>query len=107
MYQQPKLAYASTDSVRRLSSNNPFRLQESVVSPSRNSFYEQPRISTQSSGSLSNLGSFNDWVEKNRQLLETESDDEEEHRFVDMSRPLFPPKPVRADSDSSVNYSKL
>lgn len=113
MYQQPKLAYASTDSVRRLSSNNPFRQVDSrpVLSPTSGSFYEHPRFATRSSGSLNihsqlTTNNFDEWVDKNKQLLDIESDEEAGHEntFVDMGAPQFPHKVSRADSDSSVNY---
>lgn len=123
MYQQPNHSYQSSDSLRRLSANNPFR---------QNSF-EPPRHVNRSASSLgsghsaSQNQAFDDWVEKNKQLIE-ESDDEDLYslsnhvdmglnlnesqdasrpingHFNNLPRPSFPTT-VRAGSDSSVNYS--
>lgn len=121
MYQQPNHSYQSSDSLRRLSVNNPFR---------QNNF-EPPRHvnrSATSLGSTSKNQAFDDWVDKNKNLIEV-SDDEDIYSLsnaVDMSlnmnvsddaprpagyndynelpRPSFP-NTVRAGSDSSVNYS--
>lgn len=95
MYQQPSNhSYSSTDSLR-WSSNNPFR-QASISQT-------QPR------------NNFDEWVDKNKQLLDLSSDDEEDdagavgfHQSTEsFGRPsAFPPTPVRADSDSSINYAR-
>ncbi|ODV78509.1 Pal1-domain-containing protein [Suhomyces tanzawaensis NRRL Y-17324] len=116
MYKQPNHSYASTDSLRRLSSNNPFRQHQAQAS------YEPPKLSNLSSLSLHSgerPSSFGDWVEKNKQLLDNSSDEEQPFRPVnmglkysplsreDLGKPVFPPKPHRADSDSSVNYHNV
>lgn len=123
MYQQPNHSYQSSDSLRRLSANNPFRQHN----------FEPPRHVNRSASSLgsghsaSQNQAFDDWVEKNKQLIE-ESDDEDLYslpnpvdmslnfnesrdnsrpandQFNDLARPTFPTT-VRAGSDSSVNYS--
>lgn len=124
MYQQPNHSYQSSDSLRRLSANNPFR---------QNNF-EPPRHINRSASSLgsghstSQNQAFEDWVEKNKQLIE-DSDDEDIYslpkpvdmnlnmnvtgeasrpvhynNYSDLPRPSFP-NTVRAGSDSSVNYS--
>lgn len=126
MYQQPNHSYQSSDSLRRLSVNNPFRPRN----------FEQPQHLNRSATSVGSAHSntqnqaFDDWVEKNKQLIE-ESDDEDFYRSPDpidmnlnmdhtannavplstynndhheLSRPVFPVT-VRAGSDSSVNYN--
>lgn len=68
MYRQSSQGNKSSDSVRRLSTNNPFR----QVS------YEQPKHYNGSGTSVRSNGSnkaFEDWVEKNK-LLMAESDDD-------------------------------
>lgn len=114
MYQLPKETL-SADASRRFSSNNPFRQ------------FEQEG---QSSRSGSNLA-FERWIEKNKQLVAEDSDDDlyrpygqpihanmsnssvdSQHDVYNqpvngynhLSRPVFP-SATRAGSDSSVNYS--
>ena len=120
MYRQPNHSYTSSDSLRRLSSNNPFRIQQQQQQQQQQQpKYVAPQQSNRSNNSVSSPSNFEDWVEKNKQLIEISSDEDEPYRPVDMSlnmkdttknnsgdlaRPVFPHKPVRADSDSSVNY---
>lgn len=107
MYRQPPTMHGSNDSVRRLSSNNPFRqgLQELADAPPVNSTLTTRGVSGSSSGTPTHLGfqntnttmaslvrrtsptSFDDWVQKNQQLISMLSDEEDnanyyEHRDV-------------------------
>lgn len=115
MYQLPKETLLSANASRRFSSNNPFRQ------------FDQRE---QSSRSGSNLA-FERWIEKNKQLVAEDSDDDlyrpygqpthanlsnssvdSQHDMYNqsvngydyLSRPVFP-NVTRAGSDSSVNYS--
>ncbi|EAZ63017.1 predicted protein [Scheffersomyces stipitis CBS 6054] len=112
MYRQSNHSYASTDSSRRLSSNNPFRTSvqiEPAISRSSLSAGSENRVSTPPQN-------FEDWVQKNKSLVDM-SDDEDfyeatessngsanNNSSTDFARPAFPARPVRAGSDSSVNY---
>lgn len=92
MYQRPN---ESTDSFnRRFSSNNPFRQASPapLASP-------VPRPHRGSSLQLSN-SAFDDWVEKNKSLIE--DSDEEENLY---QRPSFP-SATRHGSDTDVNYRR-
>lgn len=122
MYQQPKTINYSSESLRRLSSNNPFRQ------------YELPTHTNHSTNSVSSKGkgsNFDEWIQKNKELLDL-SDDDEPLQPINMnvslnhsgnssnsgrsfsgyasplgetfSRPEFPTRPTRTGSDSSVNY---
>ncbi|KAJ9102160.1 hypothetical protein QFC19_004898 [Naganishia cerealis] len=98
MYQQPNHSYTSAESLRRLSSNNPFRQ------------HAASRGVPLGSLSHSSNSAFDDWVDKNKKLFE-ESSDEEDYMANGASpmhetfaRPKMPAQPVRAGSDSSVNY---
>ncbi|KAK6455117.1 uncharacterized protein RJT20DRAFT_136277 [Scheffersomyces xylosifermentans] len=120
MYRQPSQTYGSTDSLRRLSSNNPFR--QHVEQPIGSSQIEHPTRTSLTLGSdrvPTPPTNFEDWIEKNKQLIDGSDEDdvyEEPSRHHstghtsnsssgDFAKPVFPPRPVRADSDSSVNYS--
>lgn len=147
MFQQPNHLFESTDSGRRLSSNNPFRQFagiDSNKSGNGQSGYEAPRLRNQLGSSVKSNGSsaFEDWVEKNKQLVNISSDEEDDlygapklstnihpsskhinlHSELkngyttnrrldsndhndDLARPVFPGAPVRAGSDSNVNYN--
>lgn len=85
MYQQSNNSYDSVQ--RRLSSKNPFR-------PDPAPRAEQPpsRLST---------ATFDDWVQRNKNLIEL-SDEEE---TVELARPAFPAL-SRTGSDSNVSYSR-
>lgn len=104
MYQQPNHSYHSTESLRRLSSNNPFR---NVSNSSNNS---ETRYTNSNGTNLvkSPNSNFDSWVAKNKQLIDDENEelDENLNNYLlldeDYSKPQFPPKPVRANSDSSV-----
>lgn len=140
MFQQPNHSFESTDSGRRLSSNNPFRQFVGSDSTSSGKGYEAPRLRNQLGSSVKSNGSsaFDEWVEKNKQLVNMSSDDEDDfyggpkrgtnihtsskhtnlHSELkaghairkglntdDFARPAFPGAPVRAGSDSNVNYN--
>ncbi|KAI5968394.1 hypothetical protein CANMA_002385 [Candida margitis] len=105
MYQQPNHSYSSSDSLRRLSSNNPFRQYQPSPAPiqpqssssslqmpqhglgyqnannSHNSilakhYAHSPRKASTLSNQSTSSAHFDEWVAKNRQLVDG-SDDEE------------------------------
>lgn len=84
MYQQPNHSF---ESARRLSSNNPFRQDVTGSSQARSTNL------THSSNSA-----FEEWVQKNKQLIELSDEDEPV-----VERPKFPTQ-SRTGSDSNVNY---
>ncbi|CUM64775.1 uncharacterized protein PRCAT00002386001 [Priceomyces carsonii] len=107
MYQQPNGSYHSTESLRRLSSNNPFR-----------KFTESQQSSTSRSGTPTK---FEEWVSKNKKLAEASSDEDDgdysgfridDYNASDsplnerFSKPQPPSRPQRTGSDSSVNYGE-
>jgi len=83
MYQQPNQSF---DSGRRISSNNPFR-QDVTGSSNRSTGLGHSTNST-----------FDDWVKKNKQLIELLDDED-----APLARPSFPGQ-SRTGSDSDVNY---
>ncbi|CAH2352613.1 hypothetical protein CLIB1423_07S03554 [[Candida] railenensis] len=115
MYQQPQGSYHSSDSLRRFSSNNPFRQQP----------FSAPQHSNPSNGSIrSSNAAFDDWVERNKKIINESSDEEDGAVTADtivnfygssispvkpnreeLAKPELPPKPVRTGSDSTVNYA--
>ncbi|EGV60037.1 hypothetical protein CANTEDRAFT_116057 [Yamadazyma tenuis ATCC 10573] len=121
MYQQPNHSYASAESLRRLSSNNPFR---GIPDSASN------RVSSTSSGGSSNIvrsppsRSFESWVEKNKKLIEEDDSIDDDHynnyllldshvsgsstRNSSAQSDLAPPqkpRPTRTNSDPSVKMS--
>lgn len=123
MYKQPSHTYSSTDSLRRLSSNNPFRsqveldYQQPLVQEPNNS-PPRPMYSPSRLSNVSQSASFDSWVRKNKQLVDVSSDEEDdgsEYRsqnngYKTVSHaitgpPKFPPRATRADSDTSIQYS--
>lgn len=110
MYQQPNHSYTSTESLRRLSSNNPFRSAANDGS----------RVSSTSSAGSSSIvksppsRSFETWVEKNKKLIEEDDSIDEDHyqnylllEQLTSNSDLIPPsKPrtTRTHSDPSVRY---
>ncbi|KAK6201494.1 Pal1 cell morphology protein-domain-containing protein [Scheffersomyces amazonensis] len=125
MYQQPNHSYSSTDSFKRVSSNNPFR--QSLESPTKVSTTIRQQYTSNSnhsngSGSHSKAHrhntppNFDDWVLKNKQLLDLSDEDDDDDDNYGLSvnhrgdnynyRKPIPPKPVRTGSDSSINYGK-
>ncbi|KAK6462288.1 Pal1 cell morphology protein-domain-containing protein [Scheffersomyces coipomensis] len=128
MYQQPNHSYSSTDSFKRISSNNPFR--QFVDQPTTSSTIQQQHhtsTSTTTSNRSSNGGgrrtntppNFDEWVQKNKQLLdlsdgeEEDDDEDDDYGFAapqksnyNYKKPQMPSRPVRAGSDSSINYGK-
>ncbi|RLV90233.1 Uncharacterized protein JA1_004704 [Spathaspora sp. JA1] len=140
MYQQPNHSYTSADSLRRLSSNNPFRNQidrEQLQSQAQASGSHVFNISpTKSPSKISRLGqssiTFENWIEKNKSLLDLSSDEEEDDIKINKEDdilnvyqsnggtplsshnnsasgtprpPQFPPRATRAGSDTSIHYS--
>lgn len=108
MYQQPPGVNHSSDSLRRLSSNNPFRQ------------YIAPQHSNPSSGSIrTSNAAFEEWVEKNKKFIDEESDEEISGENIvnfygapspmteEFARPQFPTRIQRTGSDSSVSYSPV
>lgn len=85
MYQHNNSSYDSQG--RRLSSKNPFRHASASSALSRES--DSSRVSS---------STFDDWVQKNKTLIDL-SDDEE------LTRPKFPAL-SRTGSDSDVNYNR-
>jgi hypothetical protein len=109
MYQQPSATYRSADSLRRLSTNNPFRQN-----------FAAPRHSNSSNGLIrSPNAAFDDWVEKNKKFIDESSDDEDNNENIvnfhghstspvkepEFTRPEFPNRPARTGSDSTVSYA--
>lgn len=111
MYQQPSATYRSADSLRRLSTNNPFRQN-----------FAAPRHSNASNGLIrSPNAAFDDWVEKNKKFIDESSDDEDINENIvnfyglsssqspvkepEFARPEFPTRPARTGSDSTVSYA--
>lgn len=127
MYQQPNHSYTSTDSIRRFSSNNPFRppptssaaggagLGESgfgggsdrVSSDSSTGNLTGNRISSNSSNGSINLvrspnsKNFDSWVAKNKQLVQDESLEEDDnynnYLLLDEYTNSNEPSPVETD----------
>ncbi|EGW31442.1 uncharacterized protein SPAPADRAFT_62006, partial [Spathaspora passalidarum NRRL Y-27907] len=136
MYQQPNHSYASADSLRRFSSNNPFRNQidQRSVQP-QNSGSSLSNSNKNRSPSKSSLGqssiTFENWIQKNKDLLALSSDEEEDEAPINRDddilnvyqsnggtpltshnnstsgtpRPPQFPRATRADSDTSIHYS--
>lgn len=134
MYQQPNHSYASTDSIRRLSSNNPFRATSGVSDTGDRVVSIDStgnRISSNSSnGSVNmvrspNSKNFDNWVAKNKKLVQEndsfEDDNYNNYLLLDeyagstdrlhespaddpLLAPPTKPKTLRTNSDSSVKY---
>lgn len=84
---------SSTDNLsRRISSNNPFR--QDLAGPNPSFSLNRSSSSVHLSGSA-----FEEWVNKNKELIELSDEDE-----IPI-RPLFPAQ-SRTGSDSNVNYGR-
>lgn len=88
MYKQPNSSFDSVG--RRMSSTNPFRRELAN--------YERPLISRSASSVHLSNSAFEEWVEKNKKLVDLLDDDGE-------LRPPFA-APQRTGSDSDVNYGR-
>lgn len=116
MYKQPNHSFESSTSGRRLSSNNPFRPangSSDLLTDPASSRPTTTRNLSNNSVRSTNSQAFEDWVEKNKVLVDLSSDEEDTRYYmnpnqkdIDFAKPQFPPKPTRTGSDSSVNYGK-
>lgn len=137
MYQQPNHSFDSTQS-RRLSSNNPFRFMNNNGNGSNSNNnssgnLSRPNMNRTASDRSTGNQAFEDWVEKNKVLIDISSDEENDEIYNNHTKisnnkssnsnnnnnnynydqsndqfvqPNFPAKPVRTGSDSSVNYNR-
>ncbi|CAL1206368.1 unnamed protein product [Candida parapsilosis] len=121
MYQQPNHSYSSSDSLRRLSSNNPFRQYQPSPAPvqpqssssslqipqhglgyqntnnSHNSilakhYAHSPRKASTLSNQSTSSAHFDEWVAKNRQFVDGSDDDEELYGEAETDSQVSPNK---------------